>query len=152
MAEAAPWFAGANGSALLNPRLSLRVEDARTRLLFDGTSYDVIVSQPSNPWVAGQAALFTREFFDLVRSRLAPGGIFCQWVQGYGLRAPDFQSVVATFAAAFPDAKILVTGVEDPDTQAHSVNESLHLGVLERAATAEALLLQKLGSDGQVAT
>ena len=65
---------------------------------------------------------------------------------------------IAAFAAAFPDAKILVTGVEDPDTQAHSVNESLHLGVLERAATAEALLLAKLGvlaklgSDGQIPT
>ena len=51
---------------------------------------------------------------------------------------------------AFPEAKILVTGVEDPATQAHSINESLHLGVLERAATAEALLLQNLGSNGQV--
>lgn len=59
---------------------------------------------------------------------------------------------IAEFAAAFPDAKILVTGVEDPDTQAHSINESLHLGVLERAATAEALLLARLGSsDGQIA-
>jgi acetylornithine deacetylase/succinyl-diaminopimelate desuccinylase-like protein len=60
---------------------------------------------------------------------------------------------IAEFAAAFPDAKVLVTGVEDPDTQAHSVNESLHLGVLERAATAEALLLARLGevSDRQVA-
>jgi acetylornithine deacetylase/succinyl-diaminopimelate desuccinylase-like protein len=58
---------------------------------------------------------------------------------------------IAEFAAAFPSAKILVTGVEDPHTQAHSINESLHLGVLERAATAEALLLEKLGSNGQVA-
>lgn len=59
---------------------------------------------------------------------------------------------IAEFAEAFPDAKILVTGVEDPDTQAHSINESLHLGVLERAATAEALLLARLGDlDGQVA-
>jgi acetylornithine deacetylase/succinyl-diaminopimelate desuccinylase-like protein len=52
---------------------------------------------------------------------------------------------IAEFAAAFPHATILVTGVEDPGTQAHSVNESLHLGVLERAATTEALLLNKLG-------
>jgi acetylornithine deacetylase/succinyl-diaminopimelate desuccinylase-like protein len=52
---------------------------------------------------------------------------------------------IAEFAAAFPAATILVTGVEDPGTQAHSINESLHLGVLEKAATAEALLLEALG-------
>ena len=53
---------------------------------------------------------------------------------------------IAEFAAAFPAAKILVTGVEDPGTQAHSINESLHLGVLERAAISEALFLEALGN------
>jgi acetylornithine deacetylase/succinyl-diaminopimelate desuccinylase-like protein len=53
---------------------------------------------------------------------------------------------IAEFAAAFPEAKILVTGVEDPATQAHSINESLDLGVLERAAISEALLLEALGA------
>ena len=53
---------------------------------------------------------------------------------------------ISMFAETFPEATILVTGVEDPGTQAHSINESLHLGVLERAATAEALLLGMLGT------
>ena len=70
--------------------------------------------------------------------------------QAWGVDAVDMGMggsipFIAEFAEAFPDATILVTGVEDPGTQAHSVNESLHLGVLERAATAEALFLAKLG-------
>lgn len=71
--------------------------------------------------------------------------------QGWGTDAIDMGvggsiPFIAEFAAAFPDAKILVTGVEDPATQAHSINESLDLGVLERAATTEALLLAALGA------
>ena len=70
--------------------------------------------------------------------------------QGWGVEPIDMGMggsipFIAEFAAAFPQAKILVTGVEDPATQAHSINESLHLGVLERAAIAEALLLANLG-------
>ncbi len=71
--------------------------------------------------------------------------------EAWGLDAVDMGMggsipFIAEFAAAFPDATILVTGVEDPSTQAHSVNESLHLGVLERAAATEALLMAKLGA------
>jgi acetylornithine deacetylase/succinyl-diaminopimelate desuccinylase-like protein len=69
--------------------------------------------------------------------------------QGWGVEPIDMGMggsipFIAEFAAAFPQAKILVTGVEDPATQAHSINESLHLGVLERAAITEALLLANL--------
>jgi acetylornithine deacetylase/succinyl-diaminopimelate desuccinylase-like protein len=55
---------------------------------------------------------------------------------------------VTAFAAAFPGAEILITGVEDPATRAHSPNESLDLGVFERACLAEALLLRNLGAGG----
>ena len=73
--------------------------------------------------------------------------------QAWGVDAVDMGMggsipFIAEFAAAFPEATILVTGVEDPGTQAHSVNESLDLGVLERAAVAEALLLDSLGAPG----
>jgi spermidine synthase len=105
--DAAAWFAPDAGAPLDNPRLALSVVDARSHLLFGGgASWDVIVSQPSNPWVAGQASLFTREFFMLERDRLTSGGIVCQWLQGYGLRAEDFRSVVATFTSVFPEASL----------------------------------------------
>ena len=55
---------------------------------------------------------------------------------------------VAPFAGAFPDAEVLITGVEDPDTRAHAPDESLHLGDFERACLSEALLLHELGSRG----
>jgi len=71
--------------------------------------------------------------------------------QAWGVDAVDMGMggsipFIAEFAEAFPNATILVTGVEDPGTQAHSINESLHLGVLERAAVTEALLLGMLGT------
>ena len=71
---------------------------------------------------------------------------YSEWIAaGHLVYAPGAPEFIAEFANAFPEAKILVTGVEDPATQAHSINESLHLGVLERAAIAEALLLANLG-------
>lgn len=71
--------------------------------------------------------------------------------EGWGVDAIDMGMggsipFIAQFAAAYPEATILVTGVEDPGTQAHSINESLHLRVLERAAVTEALLLDMLGT------
>jgi spermidine synthase len=76
---ASSMFAKENHDALHDPRARLIVGDGRSHLLLSGDRYDVIISEPSNPWMSGVSTLFTREFFVAARSRLEPGGILCQW-------------------------------------------------------------------------
>ena len=95
-------FDDVNHAPLEDPAVRLVESDGRTFLAADGDPYDVIVSEPSNPWMTMAANLFTREFFEAGRGRLAPGGVFSQWIQLYGMRPEDLRSLVATFAAAFP--------------------------------------------------
>jgi spermidine synthase len=99
--EAARLFEAFNRAALGDPRLALRVADGRNHLLLGRRRYDVIISEPSNPWMAGVSSLFTRDFFALVRSRLAPGGLFCQWAHIYNMAPADLRTVVAGFTDVF---------------------------------------------------
>src|SRR5258706_839030 len=92
-----------NHSPLDDPRTQLVVNDARNHLLVNDRKYDVIISEPSNPWIPGAANLFTREFFEVSKSRLQPQGVFCQWIQLYELQESHFQTILHTFAAAFPE-------------------------------------------------
>ncbi|MCI0339582.1 MAG: fused MFS/spermidine synthase, partial [Planctomycetales bacterium] len=89
-------------------------EDARTYLLGRSASYDVIFSEPSNPWLSGPAKLFTEDFFRIVRSRLREGGVFGQWVQMYGLAPDHLRAILRTFREVFPDVRVFVT-IEDAD-------------------------------------
>lgn len=100
--DAARLFSRENRDALRDPRVRIVVGDARNVLLAGERRWDVIVSEPSNPWIGGMATLFTEEFYALARSRLAPGGVMVQWVDGYTLRPEDFKMVVKTFRTAFP--------------------------------------------------
>jgi spermidine synthase len=102
MRDAAAWFAPLHHGILDDPRVHLAIEDGRNFLLLNDRRYDIIVSQPSNPWIAGVANLYSVEFFDLARSRLAPSGIMCQWVQLYALSPDDLAGVLRTFHAVFP--------------------------------------------------
>ncbi|MCZ6696359.1 MAG: fused MFS/spermidine synthase [Acidobacteria bacterium] len=104
--EAARLFSPHNGNALDDPRLEIVLDDARAHLLTSADRFDVITSQPSNPWIAGVANLYTVEFYDLIRSRLKPGGLFCQWVQAYHLDPIDLRAIVASFLRIFPDATL----------------------------------------------
>jgi spermidine synthase len=104
--QASHFFDDVSGSPLRDPRVRLVVNDARNHLLVTRERYDVIVSEPSNPWVAGAAGLFTRDFFDLAARRLAPDGVFCQWLQRYETTADDFSAILRSFAAVFSDVHV----------------------------------------------
>lgn len=90
------------GEPLADPRSRLLIEDAGTYLRSCAQRYDVIVSEPSNLWIAGMADLFTRDFYRAARSRLRLGGVFCQWVQCYQTSPATVNTVFRTFASVFP--------------------------------------------------
>ena len=101
--EASHFFDVENHKALDDPRTRLIVGDGRSHLMLSRQQYDVIISEPSNPWIAGVAALFTKEFFEGAKARLAPGGIICQWAHTYTISERDLKSIVATFTSVFPN-------------------------------------------------
>src|SRR5436190_1296900 len=96
------FFLHVNDTVLTRPTVSVVVDDARSALQIDRARYDVIVSEPSNPWLAGVATLYTPEFFRIVRERLTDGGVFCQWVQLYQLPLPIVTGIVRSLKAVFP--------------------------------------------------
>lgn len=102
MIEASRFFEHVNNRPLEDPRHILIESDGRNYLEYTPRTYDVIVSEPSNPWIAGVSALFTVEYFERVREKLNPGGVYGQWVQLYELHPKNVRRVFATFLAAFP--------------------------------------------------
>lgn len=96
------FFEHVNNRPLKDPRLHVIIDDARTYLRVNPGTYDLIISEPSHPWVPGVANLFTREFFTLGRERLRDDGVFVQWLQTYQLSTESLRSVLATFHETFP--------------------------------------------------
>jgi spermidine synthase len=100
--HAAQLFSEVNGDALADDRVHMIIGDGRNHTAHVDGVFDVIISQPSNLWIAGMADLFTVEFFQACRTKLAAGGLMCSWVQAYSMTRQDFLTVVSTFAAVFP--------------------------------------------------
>ncbi|MCC6409895.1 MAG: fused MFS/spermidine synthase [Planctomycetes bacterium] len=92
-----------NGAPLQDPRTKAYLEDARSFIRTTPRLYDVIVSEPSNPWVVGVAGLFSREFFRDAASKLSPGGVLCLWFHEYEQSSEAVALVVRTLAAEFPE-------------------------------------------------
>lgn len=113
--RAAPLFATLSGDVRDDPRFRMVIGDGRNHLLRPGPAYDVIVSEPSNPWISGVSNLFTREFYEIVLRRLGPSGVFGQWFHYYDLAPADVKVEVKTFVSVFPHASLwLVPPTQGP--------------------------------------
>ncbi len=113
IAQVARDCAQVNHDVMANPKHHLMIGDAREALLTGAGTYDIIASEPSNPYRAGIASLFTREYYQSAMRRLAPTGIFLQWVQAYAIDAKTFRSIVATLAGVFPQVEIWLMSPAD---------------------------------------
>ncbi|HWD23698.1 MAG TPA: hypothetical protein VG591_11280 [Burkholderiales bacterium] len=122
MAEAARGFMPRNSGAFADPRGAILIDDAKTFFSTRNRRYDIIVSEPSNPWVSGVSGLFTREFYRRIRGHLNAGGLLVQWMQLYEMDASLVATVLralggefahyAVFAAS--DHDLLIVASEKP--------------------------------------
>jgi len=113
MAEAARGFVPRNSAAFADPRGRILIDDAKTFFSTHGRRYDIVISEPSNPWVSGVSSLFTREFYHRIRGHLNPGGLLVQWFQLYEIDASLLASVMTALGEAFPHYAIYAPSDHD---------------------------------------
>ncbi|NOZ54093.1 MAG: hypothetical protein GXP08_13345 [Gammaproteobacteria bacterium] len=99
---AGEFMAGGLMPVLQNPKVNLEFNDARNTLLLDDSKYDIIASQPSHPWLSRASTVFTKEFFEIVDSRLADGGIYGQWLSLFHMDATTLRAIIQAFYGVFP--------------------------------------------------
>lgn len=107
--DAARLFSEFNHAVADDPRLRVVANDGRNFLLTTEERFDVITADPIHPWTRGSAYLYTTEYYETARSRLAPGGIMCQWLPIYELTERDLATVVRTFSASFRHVMLWLT-------------------------------------------
>ena len=103
---ATKYFSHENYNVMHDPRVQIVYDDARHFILTTREKFDIITSDPIHPWVKGSATLYSKEYFDLVKDHLNPGGIVTQWVPLYESDLPTVKSEFATFFDAFPNGTI----------------------------------------------
>lgn len=106
MIEASKFFAHENHNILTDPRVNLIINDVRNYLLTTDKKFDIIISEPSNPWMSGQSNLFTKDYFQLAKNRLNDKGVFVQWLHYYNMSTRDYKMVLKTFQSIFPHSSL----------------------------------------------
>jgi spermidine synthase len=105
------YFAEHNFNVVANPKVKVHLDDARHYLLTTNEKFDAITSDPLDPWVKGAATLYTREFFEVVKSHLNPGGVVTLFVQLYESSEAAVKSEIGTFFEAFPNGAVFANTV-----------------------------------------
>ncbi|HEY6506527.1 MAG TPA: fused MFS/spermidine synthase [Vicinamibacterales bacterium] len=105
------YFAAHNFNVVANPKVKVHLDDARHYLLTTDEKFDAITSDPLDPWVKGAATLYTREFFNVVKAHLKPGGVVTLFVQLYESTEAAAKSEVSTFLEAFPNGAVFANTV-----------------------------------------
>ncbi|HEY5897765.1 MAG TPA: fused MFS/spermidine synthase [Burkholderiales bacterium] len=113
MAEAARGFTPRNSGAFVDPRGSIVIDDAKSFFAAHRRRYDLIISEPSNPWVSGVSSLFSREFYRRIRPHLNPGGLLVQWIQLYEIDPALVATVLAALSETFPHYAIYAPSDHD---------------------------------------
>jgi len=112
MIEGARWFMPRNRRAYEDPRSRLHIEDAKTFFATQGKRYDLIVSEPSNPWVSGVSTLFSDEFYAHVRRYIKDDGVLLQWMQAYEINMGLLSSIFEALGKNFEDYAVYRTGAD----------------------------------------
>lgn len=102
-----------NRDVMSNPKVHMALGDARELLLTTRERYEIIFSEPSNPYRAGISNLFTADYYRSVRDRLTPGGLFLQWVQAYDIDATTVATIYATLGSVYPAIETWELGTND---------------------------------------
>jgi spermidine synthase len=147
-----------NARAFDDPRSRVHVEDAKTFFSIHQVRYDVIISEPSNPWVSGVSSLFSSEFYRHAKRYLKPGGLFVQWVQLYEFSPPLLASVIEALRPEFSDYVVWAANGGDliivaanggrvPELRAEALERPAMAAMLERfrIRTLDDLLLHRIG-------
>jgi spermidine synthase len=125
------YFSRENYNVASDPRVEIVYDDARHYILTTKEKFDVITSDPINPWVKGAATLYTKDYFDLVKEHLNPGGVVTQWVPLYESLPEVVKSEVATFFNVFPDGSIWSNDINgsgyDVVLAGHSASQQINL-------------------------
>lgn len=108
--EAAGYFSEHDYNALADPRTRLVQDDGRNFLLASKKKYDVLISEPSKPWITGVSNLFTKDYYELCLSRLDEDGIMCQWCHYYSMSPEDFKTILRTYSSVFPYVQLWNVG------------------------------------------